>query len=341
LSEAVAALSRPWEEGMDLLEVASGRGAEILSPRTLRLSPSLSRLLGAAAAGSHHLLLLGPRGTGKTSATETLAGIWPQPPPEQQLRNRLLAELQDPYPELAATGSGPVRRVGSHASVASLIGNRSPEGWTPGEFSLAHAGLLLADELPEWHRDAREALREPLQTGRITPTRVGQRRSLPAAFALVATGNLCPCGAWPCTVGKNACRCAETERRRYRLKLSGPLLDRLDLVRVLCGEDAAGAPEIAPLTGLRAQVDRTRERLVGGYGELPGVWSDERYFRELASHPTWSGWLADTQPATLRSASKTARVAVTLAAWDGLDAPGAGHFMEAACQRPERVLADF
>ena len=208
----------------------SGPGTETLSPLKppdmsrsplLSLPAGLERVICAAAAGAHHVLLLGPRGTGKSHALEWLSALQPEPAPEMHLRQRLLAELRQSWstPQIA-----PVRRVASQVKPAALLGSVSAGTIRPGEFSLADGGLLIADEFPEWHRDSRECLREPLERGSITLARSHGMIELPAQFALAANGNLCPCGGWPPelplppefeTLRAPRCRCGYRERTQY------------------------------------------------------------------------------------------------------------------------------
>ena len=186
--------------------------------------PQAKRALEIAAAGHHHLLLCGPPGTGKSMLASRLAGLMPPLTRTEALASAAIASLKgklDPQRWM----SRPVRGPHHSVSVAGLIGGGQPP--RPGEISLAHQGILFLDELPEFRRAAIEALREPLETGRITVARGPYSETFPASFLLVAAMNPCPCGYLG--DGGHACSCTPDQVQRYRARLSGPLLDRFDL----------------------------------------------------------------------------------------------------------------
>jgi magnesium chelatase family protein len=317
-------------------------------PPLLPLPPSLERVLGACAAGRHHLMLLGPRGTGKSQALEWLVRLTPRPSSRIRLIQATLSELADPF---APTHEAAplVRRIGLDARPPALLGQLS--GGTaqraqlrPGEFSRAHGGLLLADEFPEWPRDSRETLREPLERGMVTLSRVAGTVELPADFQFAATGNLCPCGGWPPDAPKpeipvRSCRCVPVRREDYLSRLSGPVLDRIDcLIRLLRPADAgAGTPDRTRGEKLTSEVARTRDVQLRVWGAPAGTLDPGTLERLIEEHPAWGDWLKRCAPTSLRSRHKTLRLALSLAAWDQLEAPNEGHFMEAASYRPERL----
>jgi magnesium chelatase family protein len=161
----------------------------------LPLEPALARLVGVAAAGCHHLLLLGPRGSGKSCALDWMPWLLPPPGRDERIQRILTDELLGVRGERGEE-LAPVRRVGTGVKSQALLGSFTPQGLRPGELGLAHGGLLLADEFPEWTRDSREALRVPLERGVVHLNRVAGSVELPARFLLAASGNLCPCGLW-------------------------------------------------------------------------------------------------------------------------------------------------
>ena len=196
--------------------------------RDVKGQAGAKRALEIAAAGGHSLLLIGPPGTGKSMLAHRLPGLLPPLDEDQALASAALQGLRHTGAEAEAFGQRPVRAPHHTASAVALVGGGSPP--RPGEISLAHGGVLFLDETPEFPRAALEALREPLETGRITISRAARQASFPARFQLVAAMNPCPCG-WlgaPAGVGK-ACRCTPEAVSRYQGKLSGPLLDRIDL----------------------------------------------------------------------------------------------------------------
>ena len=186
------------------------------------------RALEIAAAGGHSLLLVGPPGTGKSMLAQRLPGLLPAMGEDDALAAAALQGLQTQSGDALAFGERPVRAPHHTASAVALVGGGSPP--RPGEISLAHGGVLFLDEMPEFARAALEALREPLETGRITISRAARQATFPARFQLVAAMNPCACG-WlgaPLASGR-ACRCTPEAVARYQGRLSGPLLDRIDL----------------------------------------------------------------------------------------------------------------
>lgn len=182
------------------------------------------RALEIAAAGNHALLMLGPPGTGKSMLATRLPGILPPLTRETALESAGILSLAGIFnPE--RFGERPFRAPHHSASPAAVIGGGSQA--LPGEISLASGGVLFLDELPEFDRRVLESLREPLETGEVHIARANRRASYPAVFQLVAAMNPCPCGYQGHPT--RACRCTPEQVQRYRNRLSGPLLDRIDL----------------------------------------------------------------------------------------------------------------
>ncbi len=196
------------------------------------------RALVIAAAGGHSLLFVGPPGSGKTMLAQRLPGLLPGLDPRQVLEVAAIRAVSHPAGVStdgegmrlrAATHTPPFRAPHHTASAHAIVGGGTAV--QPGEVSLAHHGVLFLDELPEFDRRVLESLREPLESGRVSVVRANQRAEYPAAFLLVAAMNPCPCGRHG--LQKPPCRCQPEQVQRYRGRISGPRLDRIDLRREL------------------------------------------------------------------------------------------------------------
>jgi magnesium chelatase family protein len=186
--------------------------------------PRARRALEIAAAGKHSLLFSGPPGTGKTMLASRLPGILGSMSDEEALESAAVYSISTSGFDPQNWRLRPFRSPHHTASSAALVGGGGQP--KPGEISLAHNGILFLDELPEFDRRVLEVLREPLESGRITISRAANQAEFPAKFQLVAAMNPCPCGY----LGQARCRCTEEQVARYRARVSGPLMDRIDML---------------------------------------------------------------------------------------------------------------
>lgn len=185
----------------------------------------VKRAFEIAAAGCHNLLMLGPPGTGKSMLAARLPTILPLLSEQQAQESAAIASISDQGLDVANWLKPPFRAPHHTASAAALVGGGGNP--RPGEISLAHNGALFLDELPEFDRKVLEVLREPLETGHITISRASRQADFPARFQLIAAMNPCPCGYLGDASGR--CHCTSEQVMRYRAKVSGPLLDRIDM----------------------------------------------------------------------------------------------------------------
>ncbi len=237
------------------------------------------RALEIAAAGGHNLLLIGPPGTGKTMLASRLPGILPPMAEAEAIETAAVASVSQHGIDLLRWGMRPFRAPHHTASGVALVGGGSHP--RPGEISLAHNGVLFLDELPEFDRRVLEVLREPLESGHITISRAARQADFPARFQLVAAMNPCPCG-YLGDPGRN-CNCTSEQIRRYRARISGPLLDRIDLhieVPRLAYAVLRGATQEETSAAVRERIKATRElqlRRAGKANAALGSREIERY----------------------------------------------------------------
>jgi magnesium chelatase family protein len=315
----------------------TGRAAGVAYPdlNEVRGQIPAKRALEIAAAGGHSLLMSGPPGTGKTMLAERLPGILPPMNDDEALASAAIQSLAQGGFDVVNWKRRPFRSPHHTASAAALVGGGSTP--RPGEISMAMHGVLFLDELPEFNRDVLEVLREPLESGKITISRAARRADFPARFQLIAAMNPCPCGYLGHYSGK--CQCTPEQVARYRRKISGPLLDRIDLhVEVpavppeeLAARSAGEASEI-----VRARVIAARERQQARQGkpnaQLSAKETDEHARPDAAGEDLLKQAISRLG-LSARGYHRLLRVARTITDLSGAARPLAAHVAEAVQYR--------
>lgn len=315
-------LSWRGEERLDELDMADLHGM-----------PDPRYAVEVAAAGGHHLMLSGPKGSGKTTLAERIPGLLPDLSPDESLELTAIHSLAGALEPGDSMLTRPPFSAPHHdASKASLIGGGTGRV-RPGEISRAHCGVLFLDEFPLFRTDVIEALRQPLENGEVTIARGDESATFPARGMVVMACNPCPCGDYSAQASKSRCTCTELRRRDYRQRITGPISDRIDIVRHVVAvrpheqSNVFGVPESSAT--VRARVERARLRQEARYagcswrlnGQAPGpmlsdAWPLTEEAQRTVDNEIYGGRL------TRRGAVRVHRLAWTVADLHEVDRPG-------------------
>ena len=311
-------------------QASTGDFAEVKGQHSLR------RAVEVAVAGGHNLLMIGPPGSGKSMVAKRIPSIMPAPTLDEALEILAIhSAAGQTLSQSHAFGLRPVRTPHHTISDVGLIGGGTVPG--PGEISLAHQGILFLDELPEFKRSALEVLRQPLEDSTVSISRSAGKITLPCAFMLVAAMNPCPCGYLGDT--KHECRCSPQQIQRYRARISGPLLDRIDLhveAPAVTVTDLRSTTPGEPSAAIAARVRAARDRQLARFRGTPATANARMSHAQIRTHIPLDSTLGDLLQQAMEQLGlsaraydrilKVARTIADLAASERVEAP---HLLEA------------
>ncbi len=310
---------------------------------------AVRRAIEVAVAGGHNILMIGPPGSGKSMIAKRVPSIMPSPTQDESLEILSVQSVAAPAAHSLSLNFGlrPVRSPHHTISDVGLLGGGTIPG--PGEVSLAHHGVLFLDELPEFKRSALEVLRQPLDDGVVTISRSAGKITLPCAFMLVAAMNPCPCGYLGDS--QHTCRCTPTQIQRYRARVSGPLLDRIDLhveAPAVSVTELRSTQTGEASAAIQARVEQARTIQRARFSDTPTTNNARMNHQQVRQVCAISRDLGDLLERAMRQLSLSARaydrilkVARTVADLAGVEKIAAPHLLEAIQYRSlDRARAD-